>query len=503
MSSPKQPQALPYLFLTEMWERFGFYVVQGMLVLYMSKSFGFSDDQSYTIQGAFTALAYIAPIIGGFLADRVLGFKTSIVWGGAFLSLGYFMLALPYTSIFYLSLATIITGNGLFKPNISSLLGTLYEPGDTNREAGFTIFYIGINIGSFLAGISSGYIKDHFGWHAGFGLACIGLLLGLVIFSVGMKKIASLQYNPLTALPPLKFPAKILFLASCVVIAVLLSFLLQDTLLSAWLFPTIGVVLLVFLLTLALREKPPYRQNLLLLTALILSSIVYWMFFLQIFFSANLFVERLVDKNWLGMHIPTTVFYALEAVFVILLGPAFAWSWSTLNLMNKNPPPFLKFILAIALAGCGFLTLSIGTHFPSAENLVNPLWVVLAYLLITMGELLLSPIGLSAVTTLSPRRLVGMMMGIWFVALGFGGQFAGWLAKLSNIPETLTDTTTQLTIYRGAFLDYFYIAIGIAGTLFVMQIILKMFLKGERDASVLEQTEISNGTTIQRRTRFR
>jgi POT family proton-dependent oligopeptide transporter len=477
MKDYKQPEALPYLFLTEMWERFGFYVVQGMLVLYMSKSFGFSDDQSYTIQGAFTALAYIAPIIGGFLADRVLGFKTSIIWGGTFLSAGYFMLALPYTSLFYLSLATIITGNGLFKPNISSLLGTLYEPGDPNRESGFTIFYIGINIGSFLAGISSGYIKDNFGWHAGFGLACAGLLLGLVIFSVGLKKIMTLKHNPLTALPPLKLLGKSVFMLCCIVITLLLSLLLQSSALSNWLFPAIGIFLLIFLLVLAVKQQPPYRQNLLLLTALIISSIVYWMFFLQIFFSANLFVERLVDRSWLGMHIPTTDFYALEAVFVILLGPAFAWSWSTLNLMNRNPPPFLKFILAIALAGCGFLTLSISTHFHGTENLVNPLWVVLAYLFITMGELLLSPIGLSAVTTLSPRHLTGMMMGIWFVALGFGGQFAGWLAKLSNIPETLTDPITQLVIYRGAFLDFFYIAIIISAALFFMQLILKRFFQ--------------------------
>src|SRR3990167_5124740 len=146
------PKALPYLFLTEMWERYGFYVVQGMLVLYMTKAFGFTDDDSFTIVGVFTALAYIAPMVGGFIADRVLGFKTSIVWGGVLLSMGYAILALPWTDMFYLSLATIIVGNGLFKPNISSLLGQLYKPGDTARDTGFTIFYIGINIGAFFAG---------------------------------------------------------------------------------------------------------------------------------------------------------------------------------------------------------------------------------------------------------------------------------------------------------------------------------------------------------------
>jgi POT family proton-dependent oligopeptide transporter len=481
MFMQNQPKALPFLFLTEMWERFGFYVVQGMLVLYMSKSFGFSDDQSYTIQGAFTALAYISPIIGGFLADRLLGFKTSIIFGGIFLSLGYAMLALPYTSLFYLSLATIITGNGLFKPNISSLLGTLYEPGDPNRESGFTIFYVGINLGALLAGLSSGFIKDHFGWHAGFALACVGLILGLTIFITGVKKIAAMNHSPSTSLPKLTPWWHFFFLLGCVVTTVLVSMLLQSPLLAKWLFPILGFLLLIFLFVIALKQKAPYRKNLLTLNALILSSIVYWMFFLQIFFSANLFVERLVDRQWLGLHIPTTVFYGFESIFVILLGPAFAWSWHTLNLRKKNPAPFLKFILAIAFAGLGFLTLSISTHFPSAEDLVNPLWIVLAYLFITLGELLLSPIGLSAVTTLAPRNLVGMMMGIWFVALGFGGQFAGWLAKLSNVPASVTGLSSELLIYQGAFMQFAYIAFGIAAALLVMQLILKQFINSKAE----------------------
>ena len=475
----RQPKALPFLFLTEMWERFGFYVVQGMLVLYMSKSFGFSDDQSYMIQGTFTALAYISPILGGFLADRLLGFKTSIIWGGIFLSLGYAMLALPYTSLFYLSLATIITGNGLFKPNISSLLGTLYEPGDPNRESGFTIFYIGINLGALLAGLSSGYIKNHFGWHAGFALACIGLILGLIIFISGMRKIAALNHTPSTALPKLNFLHKFLFVLSCIVTAGLLSLLLQSTVIQQWLFPVLGVVLLVFLFGLAMREKAPYRQNMLTLNALILASIVYWMFFLQIFFSANLFIERLVDKEWLGMTIPTTVFYGFESIFVILFGPLFAYSWHTLNLRKKNPAPFLKFVLAITCAGLGFFTLSISTHFHDSSFLVNPLWIVLAYFFITMGELLLSPIGLSAVTTLAPRNLIGMMMGVWFVALGFGGKFAGWLARLSDIPESVTALSSQLLIYRGAFMDFAYIAFGIAALLLAMQLILRKFMNSK------------------------
>jgi POT family proton-dependent oligopeptide transporter len=197
------------------------------------------------------------------------------------------------------------------------------------------------------------------------------------------------------------------------------------------------------------------------------------MIFLQLFFSANLFIDRLIDRQIFGLPIPTTAFYALESVFVILLGPLYAWSWHTLSQNQRNPAPFNKFILAIVFVGLGFLVLAISTYFPNSHHLVNPLWIAFSYLLITMGEMLLSPIGLSAVTTLSPRHLVGMMMGIWFVATGFGGQFAGLLAKISAVPESVTTVDAQLAIYRGAFLDYTFIAVGVALLLFVMQQSLK------------------------------
>ena len=194
---------------------------------------------------------------------------------------------------------------------------------------------------------------------------------------------------------------------------------------------------------------------------------------MQIFFSANLFIDRLVNREVFGFHLPTTVFYALESVFIILLGPLFAWWWEVLRHTNNDSSPMLKFIFAIFFVGLGFFTLMISTYFPDSNHLINPLWIVLSYFLITIGELLLSPIGLSAVTRLSPSHLTGMMMGIWFVALGFGGQFAGWLAKLSSIPETATHALAQLPIYREAFWHYACLAFGIASLLFFVQIVIK------------------------------
>jgi len=467
----EHPKALPFLFLTEMWERYGFYVVQGMLVLYMTQSFGFSDDRGYTISGTFTALAYIAPMLGGLVADRLLGFKTSIVWGGIFLSLGYALLAV-WSNGFYLSLATIIVGNGLFKPNISSLLGALYKPGSAGRDSGFTLFYIGINLGILLAGLTSGAVKDHFGWHAGFALASIGLLIGLGIFSAGLKW-GDMNYEKLSmTFSENKFLSKPWLLLYCFATIGGISLLMQTETLANWLLPIIGIFLLIYLFMLAFNQTPDDRNRMITLNILIISSVVFWTLYWQIFLSVNLYIDRVVNKEVFGFHIPTTAFYSSESIFIILLGPVLSWSWQTLAQENANPSSLLKFVMAIILVGLGFFTLSASTLFPDSMNLINPLWILLSYFLLTVGELLLSPIGLSAVTLLSPQRYTGMMMGIWFASLGFGGHFAGTIAKLASIPENASDSISQLPIYRAAFLKYACIAMVVAAILFFVQLAL-------------------------------
>lgn len=469
----RHPKALPFLFLTEMWERFGFYVVQGLLILYMTQYFGFSDSDGYTILGVFSALVYISPFAGGFLADKILGFKASIMWGGLFLILGYALLSLPYAKLlFYPALATIIVGNGMFKPNISSLLGTQYEVDDPRRDSGFTIFYIGINIGAFLAGLSSGYIKNIFGWRMSFALASIGLIIGLLTFLFGLKHIKNTQKH-LTASRSFHFQ---LFFYCILAIAGLI-FLLRIHALADWLLPIVGILLIVFLIILTMQQEAEYRKRMFVLITLIVFSVVFWALFLQLFFAANLFVDRLVDKNFFGIPLTTTVFYASESIFIILLGPIFAWSWQSLGRNQKNPSPIIKFVLGIFFAGVGFLTLSLSTNFVNNAGLIHPLWVFAAYFFITIGELLLSPIGLSAVTMLAPNNLVGMMMGIWFVATGFGGIFAGMIAKIASVPDSAKTLAQKLTIYQGAFLDFAYIAFFVAIVLFFVQLGLKKILR--------------------------
>lgn len=470
-TQPHHPKALPFLFLTEMWERFGFYVAQGLLVLYMTKFYGFSDDVSYSISGIFGGLVYISPFIGGLLADKLLGFKTAVTWGGLFLVVGYALLALSSTSaFFYPALATIIVGNGLLKPNISSLLGMQYAPTDPRRDAGFTIFYIGINIGAALSGLS-GYVRNAYGWQLTFALASLGMMTGLITFLYAKKY---LQHQSTQQV--INNKTKISLFVGCLLAIVGISFLLKMSALANWLLPSAGLVLVLYLIVLTMQQAPEYRNRMIILNTLIISSIVFWTLFLQLFNSANLYVDRLVDKTLFGMHLTTTVFYASEGVFIILFGPLFAWLWQTLGRRNKNPSAISKFVLGISFAGFGFFVLATSTLFPNTVGSINPLWIFASYLLITIGELLLSPIGLSAVTKLAPPNLVGMMMGIWFVATGFGGIFAGWIAKLSSVPDVNATIAEKLAIYHTAFMDYAYLAFFIAAILMVVKLAMRKML---------------------------
>lgn len=467
-----QPAVLPYLFLTELWERFGFYVVQGLLVLYLTKSFGMSDADSYTITGLFSAIVYISPFFGGIIADRWLGFQATILIGGLFLMLGYALLAMPFLQhqLFYPALSTIIIGNGLFKPNISSLLGMQYEKNDPRREAGFTLFYIGINIGAFLAGASSGYIKEWFGWQVSFGLASVGLIVGLVTFLQGLKHLDRHQFN----VHPAHFA---FFLAGALSLIGFISVLFHYASIANWILPVAGLILLAYLAKLMIAERGAKRHRFIMLTLLIVSSVIFWTLYLQIFFAANLFIDRLVDKEFLGLHLATTVFYASGSIYIIVLGPFFSWTWQALGRNDKNPSPVNKFVLGLVFTGLGFAALGVSTLYPDSARLIHPLWIFFAYFLITIGELLISPIGLSAVTLLAPRHLVGMMMGIWFVATGFGGLFAGMLAKFASVPDAVVSVTEKLAVYHNAFMNYAYLAFFVAGLLFVVQRVLRFWIK--------------------------
>lgn len=476
----KHPPGLSVLFLTEMWERFGFYIIQGLLILYMTNYFHYDDNKGYTILGAFTALVYISPVFGGFVADYLLGFRKTIIIGNILLALGYALLVIPIEQVFYPALAITVAGTGFFKPNISSFLGAFYKKDDPLRESGFTIFYMGINLGILFATTTVGFVQQKFGWHVSFAMAAVGILIGLATFLVGQKRLKKLGLTPVTVKN--SKVRKLLNNWNIVGLTILLIFI------SFWLIKHgnmanlilwCGSLALVAWLVYVGFSYPKIKRNkLLALIFLIITSIVFWSIYFQMFFSLNLFIERVVDRHWFGIEIPTIMFIGLESLFIFLLGPFFVWLWRTLHVHKIKISAGLKFALATFAVGFAFVWVILGIYL-SGLNLVNPLWIVLAYLFVTVGELLLSPIGLALVTVLSPANMVGTMMGVWFVALGLGGKLAGIIATQSSIPSNITAFDAMKTFYLHAFGEYaaFALVVGFIILLFVP--VLRKLARGE------------------------
>lgn len=452
----KHPKGLKYLFGTELWERFGFYVIQGLLILYLTQGRGLGDDQSNAILSSFTAISYILPIAGGFLADRVLGYRHSVIFGGLLFVIGYAGLALPegreaLSWYFYVSLGFIALGNAFFKPNVSSLLGALYKKGDFRRDSGFTLFYVGINLGGLIANISSGLMKEFFGWHLSFAVASVGLVLGVLTFIVGFKAFKGAGKAPEFSSESKRwFYIFGIYLATVACIGAVYELVRIPGLADQLMIWVVLAVLVVVLIT-AFGHQPHQRNKMLACLLLIIISIVFWALLFQIFFSLTLFNSRLVDRHIFSFTIPTPAFTGLENMGIIIFGPLLSSCWFWLEDRGFNPSTPMKFAIGLFFLVLMFVTLWLSVLFLPQTGLVTPLVILVAYLFLALGELTLSPVGLSMVTTLSPPKYIGMMMGVWFVAIGIGGKLAGNIADFAAIPKGASRELT-VSIYQHALL---------------------------------------------------
>ena len=426
------PKGLFVCFATEMWERFSYYGMRALLILYLTKHWEFTDATSYLIYGAYTSLVYIMPVFGGMLADQILGSKKAVTYGAILLVFGHLGMTVESNEqIFYLSLALIVSGVGFLKPNISTMVGALYEEGDPRRDSGFTIFYMGINIGAFTATLLCGYLGEEIGWAYGFGAAGIGMLLGLFIFLWGQKYLEGLAEPPSN-----KYMTKINGISyenwayiSGVVMVLVTWFLVQNSQLVGQLLGGFGVIFIgAWLLYALLKCAPEERDRLIVVGILILFSLIFWALFEQAGSSLNILTDRGVDRVIFGWEVPASMFQSLNAGFIFTIAPLFALLWIALAKRNMEPSTPIKFSIGIVLVGLGFLALVYGMN--SSEGLqTGVIWIVLIYFLHTLGELCLSPVGLSSVTKLSPQRIVGFMMGMWFFASAAGNYVASLIAK--------------------------------------------------------------------------
>lgn len=454
----KQPAVIPVFFAAEMWERFGFYVAQGLLVLYMTSAvFGFSDEKSYAILGAFTALSYLMPLFGGYVASRILDFEHAVILGGILLAAGYALLALPNKHLFFIALAIVTIGTGFFKPSISSYLGDFYDPNAPNREKGYTIFYVGINAGILLSTATSGYLVRYFGWHMPFLTACIGLLVGILTFFFGLEFLK--RANHFKRISPSvahKKPWAIGLVYLSVIILCGLSYeIIQHKALADILLPWGGCFLFAGLIMYAFRYQKKIRNKLLACIVLTLFSIVFWALYFQMFFSMDLFIQRAINRHFFHFVLPAPLFISLQSIYIILLGPFFGMLWQKLSVKNNNISVPMKFALSFFALCIVFLIAYLSTQWVGDNGQSNKLFIVLAYLFMTVGELLLSPIGLAMVTTLAPPEMVGFMMGVFFSSLGFGAKLAGVIANYADIPKTITSLAKMHMIYGDAFLKFF------------------------------------------------
>jgi POT family proton-dependent oligopeptide transporter len=554
------PRGLVVLFLTEMWERFSYYGMRGLLIIYLTQHFLFSDEKSSLIYGAYTALVYVMTIVGGSLADRYLGARKAVTFGAILLTLGHFGMAfegegstqflsyndseyrieldarggdarqqlvsaqgssyiifteqtmeiqapeqvgLPasidrseftmyvereelYVNMLYLSLALLIAGVGFLKANISTIVGSLYGFGDSRRDSGFTIFYMGINMGAFLASIFCGYLGIVHGWKYGFGLAGAGMLLGLVIF------LSCQSWLEGKAEPPSmeKLKEKVLFglnvewacyMVGFAIIALSMFLVMNEELVGGILGP-IGLLMMLGLIGYAVTQLAgDERSRMLAAVYFVLAQIPFWALFEQAGSSLNLFTARLVDREMLGWSVPGPVFQSLNAGFIFIFAPLMAWLWVWLAKRQLNPSTPVKFALGVAMAGLGFLVLVAGMKGSGAVGFTPVIFIFLIYWIHTMGELMVSPVGLSVVTKLAPARIVGMTMGAWFLYSGLSNFLAGIIARTPGA-ETIGGQMTNVAAAKAGYIEVYsqvgYMALGISVLMLLVSPAISKMMRG-------------------------
>ncbi|MDB5719027.1 MAG: transporter, partial [Sphingomonas bacterium] len=450
------PRGLFVLFFAEMWERFSYYGMRALLIFYLVQHWMFSDSEASVIYGAYTALVYITPVIGGYLADRYLGQRKAVLYGAVLLTFGHCLMAVEGNggrgdaaiSVFWLALAFIIVGSGFLKANISVIVGQLYPRTDPRRDPAYTIFYMGINLGAALGAIIAGWLGQTYGWSWGFGAAGVGMLLGLLVFMWGKplllgkgepsdpallsRRVAGMRFEWLLYL---------FGLASVVVVWLLI----QHQALVGMLLGASGAALVAYVLWTAVVRLPAVdRDRIFAAMFLIFGSILFWALFEQAGASLNLYTDRHVDRGMLGWDVPASVFQSVNAIYIVLLGPVFAGLWLLLSRRGVEPSAPAKFGLGIIQLGAAFLILVAGA---GSEGTLTPvLFIFLFYLLATTGELCLSPVGLSAMNRLAPAHMASLIMGTWFFASATGNFAAGLISAATGSESASGEAAGKSTV---------------------------------------------------------
>ena len=468
------PPTLKIFFGTEMWERYGFYVVQTLLALYLALHFNWDDKRVYALVSSFTAITYLSPVVGGYIADHLLGQKRSIIAGAVILFISYIAIACSTTDKFLTaSLAGVALGTGLLKPNISSLLGNEYPIGSSKRESGFTIFYMGITTGIILGTTIPSYLQEYFSWSVAFASASFGLVIAIIIFSFGIYHFSIKDYHPY------KFQLKKIIYASLLMILLWITtyYILNFPKISDTAFITVVILSLAYLLYCVRFEHKIQAKKTMVILILCIISVTFWAFYFQMFLSLTLFIARVVEPNFLGIKFAPPYYVGIQSIGMIIFGLLITTrhkkkaTKTQYEIMTGN-----KFIFAMILMSISYALITISCYLGPTSLLLSPLYIIPSYLIISLAELLLSPVGLSAITTLASPKKVSTMMGIFLVSLGIGGFLSGKLAKLTAMPIGRFSTSYLKMHYASSFLNLFYILLCATIICIVLNLIIKWLM---------------------------
>lgn len=424
------PHSLTTLFFTEMWERFSYYGMRALLVLYLVNSQNYSESDALHIYAVYTGLVYLTPLIGGYLADRFLGSQKAIFIGGLTMMIGHFLMAFP--NFLYLAIGMLIIGNGYFKPNISTLLGRLYKPDDVRRDSGFSIFYVGINLGAFLAPLIVGYVGETINWHYGFAIAGFGMLAGLIQFYIGQNKIIKEDISSQSKkLNPADWG--IITLVSVINLPLILVILELNQIINDFFFEILAILIILIFFYFITKKKQLLAvkkdiKRIAYIGILSIFVIFFWVGFEQAGGSLTLFANNSVDRNFLGFVIPASFFQSINPLIIILIGPMIANFWLSVDRSKNKINTSQKMGLGLLLLASGFFLIMLVNN--SSETSISLWWLVGVYFLHTMGELCLSPIGLSMVSKVSPKKIASLMMGFWFLSSAVANFTAGKLPAI-------------------------------------------------------------------------
>jgi proton-dependent oligopeptide transporter, POT family len=432
------PRGLATLFFTEMWERFTYYGIQSILILFLVAAsgrggLGFSDQSASATWGLYAGCTWLLSLLGGWVADRLIGGQLAVASGGVLIMSGNALLAAGGTRLFFLGLIFNVLGVGLLKPNVSATVGELYPEGGSRRDAGFSIFYIGINIGSLLAPMIVPVVAQHYGWHAGFGLPALGMLFGVVQFLATRRYLGSAGAAPASTRPR-SWLALWAFVAAIVAVTALtLSGVIavDAVMLSTLVSQVVGILMAAYLLYIVFfggltREE---RSRVFAMMALFAASTVFWMAYMQMFDSFTLFAQRYTDRNIFGWTMPAGDMQTIDPFFVVALAPVFAALWVRLGRRDRDLSSPAKFAWGLLLMAAAMLVMYVAALHVMHGDIVSPLWLTGTYLLTACGELCLSPVGLSSTTKLAPARFAGQTMGLWFLTIALGSFLAGELSS--------------------------------------------------------------------------